>query len=213
MEIITFNFVNDLAGARNLIKMSLLVQRPVIESFEFNDKHVRSVYVKNVGQCLVSKDVYEAIGYEKEDGIKAMQWLVPEKYKIRLGDVQVGLKEGVDNYVQTQPHTMLLKEPGLYCFLLRCKKPKAEPFMECVVETVLPGEAQKLALAIEEKDNQIQVLELRSEEHQYKILKLNEEINDFIAHRHVARRGYFDNVLCFIKKNSVEVHPYYVIQC
>ena len=213
MEIITFNFVNDLAGARNLIKMSLLVQRPVIESFEFNDKHVRSVYVKNVGQCLVSKDVYEAIGYEKEDGIKAMQWLVPEKYKIRLGDVQVGLKEGVDSYVQTQPNTMLLKEPGLYCFLLRCKKSKAEPFMECVVETVLPGEAQKLASAIEEKDNQIQTLELRSEEHQYKLLKLNEEINDFIAHRHVARRGYLDNVLCFIKKNSVEVHPYYVIQC
>ena len=213
MEIITFNFVNDLAGARNLIKMSLLVQRPVIESFEFNDKHVRSVYVKNVGQCLVSKDVYEAIGYEKEDGIKAMQWLVPEKYKIRLGNVQVGLKKGVDNYVQTQPNTMLLKEPGLYCFLLRCKKSKAEPFMECVVETVLPGEAQKLASAIEEKDNQIQTLELRSEEHQYKILKLNEEINDFIAHRHVARRGYFDNVLCFIKKNSVEIHPYYVIQC
>ena len=130
MEIITFNFVNDLAGARNLIKMSLLVQRPVVESFEFNDKHVRSVYVENVGQCLVWKDVYEAIGYEKEDGIKAMQWHVPEKYKIRLGDVQVGLKEGVDNYIHTQPNTMLLKEPGLYCFLLRCKKPKAEPFME-----------------------------------------------------------------------------------
>ena len=81
------------------------------------------------------------------------------------------------------------------------------------METVLPGEAQKLASAIEEKDNQIQALELRSEAHQFKILKLNEEINDFIAHRHVARRGYFDNVLCFIKKNSVEVHPYYVIQC
>ena len=30
---------------------------------------------------------------------------------------------------------------------------------------------------------------------------------------HVARRGYFDNVLCFIKKNSNEAHSHYIIQC
>ena len=46
-----------------------------------------------------------------------------------------------------------------------------------------------------------------------KILKLNEDIDDLIKNRHVVRRGYFDNMLCFIKKNSKEVHPYYVIQC
>ena len=46
-----------------------------------------------------------------------------------------------------------------------------------------------------------------------KFLRLNEEIDDLIANRHVARRGCFDNVLCFIKKNSGEVHPYYVIRC
>ena len=51
---------------------------------------------------------------------------------------------------------MLLKEPGLYCFLLRCKRDEAEPFMEWIVETVLLWEAQKLASAIEEKDNQMQ---------------------------------------------------------
>ena len=39
------------------------------------------------------------------------------------------------------------------------------------------------------------------------------ETNDPIKNRHVPRRGYFDNVLCFIKKNSKEAHPYYVIQC
>ena len=66
-------------------------------------------------------------------------------------------------------------------------------------------------MAIEEEDNQIQALESKNEEHQHKILRFNEEINDLIAHRHVARRGCFDNVLCFIKKNSGEVHPYYVI--
>ena len=44
-------------------------------------------------------------------------------------------------------------------------------------------------------------------------MRLNEEINDLIENRHAARRGCCDNVLCFIKKNSREVHPYYVIRC
>ena len=73
------------------------------------------------------------------------------------------MEEVGDNSVYTQPNTMLLKEPGLYCFLLCCKKPKAEPFMEWVVETVLPREIQKLVSAIEEKDNQIQVFEFTNE--------------------------------------------------
>ena len=63
--------------------MSLSVQRSVVESFNFNGKHVGSVYVKDVGQCLLSKDVYEAIEYDKENGVKAIQRLVPEKYKIQ----------------------------------------------------------------------------------------------------------------------------------
>ena len=53
--------------------MSLSVQGSIVESFTFNNKHVRSVSVKGVGQCLVSKDVYETIGYEKEDRVKAIQ--------------------------------------------------------------------------------------------------------------------------------------------
>ena len=186
--------------------MSLSVQRSVLELFKFDDKYVRSVYVKNLGQCLVSKDVYDAIGYEEEDGVKAIQQLVTEKYKIQFGDAQVDLEEGVDKSAHSQPNTMLLKEPGLYCFLLRCKRIEAEPFMEWVVETVLPQEVRKLASVIEKKDNQIQA-------HQQKILRLDEKIDDLIKNRHVSRRGYFDNVLCFIKKNSKEAHQYYVIQC
>ena len=149
------------------------------------------------------KGVYEAIGYDKENRVKVIQRLVPEKYKIRLGEAQVG----------TQPNTMLLKELGLYCFLLRCKKDEAEPFMEWVVETVLPREVRKLASVIEEKDNQIQALEHINEKHQHKILKVNEEIDELTKNRHIPRRGYFDNVLCFFKKNNEEVHPYYVIRC
>ena len=82
-----------------------------------------------MGQCLVSKDVYEATGCGKEDGAKKIQRLVFEKYKIQLGDTQADL-EGVDNSVLTQPSTLLLKEPDLYCFLLRCKRDEAETFLE-----------------------------------------------------------------------------------
>ena len=85
--------------------------------------------------------------------------------------------------------------------------------MEWVVRTVLPREVQKLASAIEEKDNQIKALEFTNEKHQQKILRLNKEIDDLIANRHVPRHGCFDNVLCLIKKNSGEIHLYYVIRC
>ena len=67
--------------------------------------------------------------------------------------------------------------------------------------------------AIEEKDNQIQALEFTNEFHQRKSLKLNEGIDDLIKSSHVPRRGYFDNMLCFIKKNRGEVQPYCVIRC
>ena len=144
---------------------------------QVNGKHVRSVYVKDVGQCLVSQDVYEAIGYEKKDGVKAIQRLVPEKYKIQSGNTQVDLEEGVDNSVFTQPNTTLLKESGVYCFLLHCKTPNTDPFMERAVETVLPREVWKLASAIKEKDNQIQALEFTNEKYQQKIFRLNKVIS------------------------------------
>ena len=59
--------------------------------------------------------------------------------------------------------------------------------------------------------NQIKALEFTNEKHQQKILKCNKQIDDLIPNRYVAGRGCFDNVLCFIKKNSKEAHPYYVI--
>ena len=67
--------------------------------------------------------------------------------------------------------------------------------------------------AITGRDNQIKALEFTNEELQKKILRVNKETDDLTANRHVARRGCFDNVLCFIKKNSEEVHSYYVIRC
>ena len=153
----------------------------------------------------MSRDVYKAIGYEKENGKKAIQNLV---YKLRFGDINSWLNQREDIF-PLHKDTVLLKEPGLHRFLLHCKKSKAEQFMVWVVETVLHWEIQKLASVIEEKDaalahrdNQIQAPEFANEEHHQGILRLNEEIDDLITNRYVARRGSFDNELCFITFSS-----------
>ena len=136
--------------------MSLLVQPLVVEQFSFNSKKVQSLDV-NGEESLVSRDVYMAIGYEEENGKKATQNLVPRKYKLRFGDVKPSLSQGEDIF-PLQKDTVLLKEPRLYCFLLRCKRDEAELFMEWVVETVLPREVRKLTSAIEEKDAALALL-------------------------------------------------------
>ena len=130
--------------------MSLSVQRSIVESFKFNNKNIMAVHV-NGEECLVSRDVYEVVGYEDENGRKVIQNLVPNKYKLRFGDVNSSLNQREDIF-QLHKDTVLLKEPGLYCFLLRCKADEAKLFMEWVVETVLPREVRELASAIEEKD-------------------------------------------------------------
>ena len=68
---------------------------------------------------------------------------------------------------------VLLKEPGLYCFLSRCKKAKAEPFMEWDVETVLPRKVRKLASVVEEKDATIALMndDLQDRDNQIQAIK------------------------------------------
>ena len=120
--------------------MSLSVQRSVVESFKFDGKNIMVVHIKHVGQCLVGIDVSKAVGYNDDDNARrAVRTHVPGKYRMRLGDAQNILRREVDIDLPKED-TVLLKEQGLYCFLLRCKKPKAETFMEWVVETVLPRE-------------------------------------------------------------------------
>ena len=200
--------------------MSLSVQRLAIELFSFRGKNVLYVHVPGMGECLVGIDVSRAIGYaDDNNGKRAIKRHVPQKYMMRFEDV----KDTVERHVQSdvpQDDTILLKDSGIYCFLLRCKMSKAKLFMVWVVETVLLREVRKLAWAIEEKDTTItlltddsRALEFRNEKHQQKILRRNKEIDDLIKNRNVPRRGYFGNVLCFIKKNGKETLPYYVIQC
>ena len=87
--------------------MSLLAQRSVVEQFGFNGKKVQSVHVKGE-ECLVSRDVYMAIGYEEENGKKAIQNLVPSKYKLRFGEVKPLLNQGEDIF-PLHKDTVLLK--------------------------------------------------------------------------------------------------------
>ena len=96
---------------------------------------------------------------------------------------------------------------------VRSKKPRAVALVKWLTKKGVEKIQEEHQQAITGRDNQIQALEFANEKHQQEILRLNEEINDLIADRHVARRGCFDNVLRFIKKNSKEVHPYYVIRC
>ena len=206
-------------GLENINKMSLSIQRSIIEQFSFNGKSVRSVHV-NGEECLISRDVYEAVGYDEQSGVQAIQRIVPKKYRLRFGDLLV-------KNDQLHHHTVLLKEAGLYCFLLRCKKPEAEPFMAWVCEEVLPREVRKLAAEIEEKNAQlaesqdlVRQLEFDNVGLQGEITAMDREIErrreenaDLIANRHVPRREEIDNVLCFIDKNSDEQHQFYVIRC
>ena len=183
-------------------------------------KNISSFYIKDVGQCLVAKDVSKAVGYDNDGNARrAVRTHVPGKYRMRLGHAKNILRREV-NIDLPKEDTVLMKEPGLYCLLLRLKKPKTEPFMEWAVETVLTWEVWKLASVIEEKDasgGQLEALDFTNEverqAHQQEILRLNEEINDLISNRHIARHRCFDNMQCFIKKNIKEVHRYYVIRC
>ena len=121
----------------------------------------------------------------------------------------------------SQKYDIYISEEGMYELVFGSQQPKAKSFRKHCCNVLFPHVRQRLTnkvheehqQVIEEKDNQIQALEFTNDEHQQKILKLNKEIDDLIKNRHVARRGYFDNVLCFIKKNSKETHPYYVIRC
>ena len=60
----------------------------------------------------------KAVGYDMENGKKAIQSLVPEKYKLRYGDVEFTLNQREEIF-PLHRDTVLLKEAGLYCFLLR----------------------------------------------------------------------------------------------
>ena len=127
------------------------------EQFSFDGKNIRSFYV-NGESLLMAKDVCLAIGYDKNTYRNGIRDNVPDKYKLRFSDIKGSVSHTLPS--NAQPESILLTEPGLYCLLLRSKMKKAEPFMDWVVETVLPREVRKLneehQAAIEEKEQAIE---------------------------------------------------------
>ena len=89
----------------------------IVESFNFNGKSIKTMHVPGLRKCPVGIDVSRAIEYvDDNNGRRAIQRLVPEKYKIPLGDAEIDM---------TQPNMVLLTKHGLKLFLMRCRKPKA----------------------------------------------------------------------------------------
>ena len=117
---------------------------------------------------IVASGVYKVVGYSRKPGVKALQRLVPDKYKMQLRDINIDLDK-VDKSVHLHPDTVLLKEVGIYCFLLRCNKTEAEPFMDWVVETVLPREVRKLSQKLEEHHRRTTQLQQAVEDRDYRI--------------------------------------------
>ena len=64
---------------KEIKKMTLSVQRSAVESFKFISKNIRVFYIKDVGKCLVAKDLSKAVGYNDDDNARrAVQTHVPE---------------------------------------------------------------------------------------------------------------------------------------
>ena len=101
-------------------------------------------------------------------------------------------------------HDVYINLDGSIEMTVRSKKPKAVALEKWIVKKGVERIQEEDQLAIIDHNNQIKALDFTNEEHQQYILRLNEEIDDLVANRNVARRGCFDNVLCFIKKNSKE---------
>ena len=105
--------------------------------------------------------------------------------------------------------------------IIKSRKDKGKALKQHILKDIVPrgfdAKIEKIRgkyqQAIIGHDNQIKALEFGNKEHQQKILKLNEEIDDLMKNMHVARRGCFDNALFSSKKNSGKGHPYYVVRC
>ena len=92
---------------------------------------------------------------------------------------------------------------GVRYVIVKSKKDKGKVLKEHILKDIVPSgfdakveEIQgKHQQAITDRENQIIALEFRNKEHQQKMLKLNEEIDDLIKNRYIACCGYFHNVL------------------
>ena len=208
-----------------------LVNVKSTEHFSFDDSDVLNALVDGKPH-LKAMDVCLAIGYNEDTYRKALIRFVPEKYEIiyenlkNLGVVRlINNRVGLTRLKTPKNNIIFLTEPGLYCLLLRSKMEKAEPFMEWVVETILPKEVRQLTKEMEEKDREHRVAIQRKDSHIALIAYNHDiangiirardiEIENLMRNRHVPLSGKgYDEVFIIVKKNcdSEELYPLYLI--
>ena len=194
---------NDLAGAHNLIKMSLELFHKVpagaIETL-FDEQNQPLFKRGNLGKYSGIEDIRHNL----------------KDFPSHYTHPRLNLKGGrlIYSLGRTKnPHVIFINLDGSIEMAVLSKKPKAVALVKWLTKKGVEKDQEEHQQAITGRDKQIQSLELKNEEYQQKILSLNKETDDLIANRHVTRRGCFDNVLCFIKRNGGDGHPYYVIRC
>ena len=114
----------------------------------------------------------------------------------------------------SQKYDIYTNEEGMYELLFPYVRQQLSDKLHAMEIEDLTSRAQALNFTNEgeRQAHRQQILRL-NEEHQQSMKEEEQEIDDLIKNRHVACRGCFYNVLCFIKKNSGKGHPYYVIRC
>ena len=209
---------HDLAGTQNLIKMSLKLFHKVpagaIETL-FDAQNQPLFKRADLGKYLGIRNI--------RDNFKEFSSHHAHP-RSEIGGV------GVTNTLgrAKDHHDIFINLDGAIEIAVHSKKPKAVALVNCLTKKGVEKIQEEHQQVIIDRDNQMEALEFRNEEerqaHQQQILRLNEdhrqsikekeqEIDELIKNRHVARRRSFNNVLCFIKKNRGKGHPYYVIRC
>ena len=205
---------NDLVGPRNLIKMSssLLNDAACSKHEEFSIKDIEVLVDKkeqnwfkrtHIGQYLGIAPIITSTAKLSEEDIRSRAFLQTEG----------GIHSIEPPREDAQDHDIFISLTGALYVTVNPQKEKDRALKKHILKDIVPLGFDARIKEIQEEhqeaitgsDNQIQALELTNEKHQQKILRLNKEIDDLIANRHVACHRRFYNMLCFIKKNSKEV--------
>ena len=160
--------------------------------FIFNAVELRVVTISEKSWTR-AREVRMALEYNKKTADLVKAFCSGENYaqKYQMSSFTAAGKP-VDLPKDSQKYDIYINEEGIYEIVFSSQQPKEEDFRRHCCNVLFPHFRQRLTNKIqEEKDNQIQALEFKNEKHQQNILRLNEQIDDLIKNRHVARRGYF----------------------
>ena len=176
--------------------------------FDFNAVKLCVVTI-NEKPWTRAREVCKALEYNKKTAHVIKAHVSPENYaqKYQMSSVPAAVTP-INWPKDSQKYDIYINEEGMYEIVFSSQQPKAKDFRRCCCKVLFPHVRQELsdkshAMENEDLTGRIQALEFTNEEerqaHQQQIWRLNEETDDLIKNRHVARRRSFDNVLCFIK--------------